>query len=148
MSKKTKTQIAARGTAADPSRGDAERLRGEARQSVQTSAKLMGVMPEVMANEVAATGFAPFTFKSAFLLAGAILLGTIVIPYLASSAGVDVGLSTTCAAPVLTAAALAFGRFFVDSKRGFCKAFYLTFLLALGAFLLICWLLFFQGILI
>lgn len=43
---------------------------------------------------------------------------------------------------MLTAAALAFGRYFVDSKRGLCRGFYLTFLVAFGAMTLICWLLF------
>lgn len=148
MAKKRKAQLAARGTAADPSRKDAERLRAEAKQSVGKSVKLVGVMPEDMANEVQATGTVPFTFKSAFLLAGAILLGTIIIPFFASQAGVGIGVSTTCAAPVLTAGALAYGRYFIDSKRGLCRGFYLTFLVAFGAMTLICWLLFFQGILV
>lgn len=147
MAKKSRAQLAARGTMADPSRKDAERLRAEAKQSVGRSAKLVGVMPDDMANEVQATGTVPFTFKSAFLLAGAVLLGTIIIPFFASQAGVGIGVSTTCAAPVLTAAALAFGRYFIDSKRGLCRGFYMTFLVTLGAMTLICWLLFFQGIL-
>lgn len=105
MAKKSKAQLAARGTVADPTRKDADRLRTEAKQSVGKSAKLVGVMPEDMANEVQATGTVPFTFKSAFLLAGAVLLGTIVIPFFAFQVGVSVGVSTTCAAPMLTAAA-------------------------------------------
>ena len=148
MAKKSKAQLAARGTVADPTRKDADRLRTEAKQSVGKSAKLVGVMPEDMANEVQATGTVPFTFKSAFLLAGAVLLGTIAIPFFAFQVGVSVGVSTTCAAPMLTAAALAFGRYFVDSKRGLCRGFYLTFLVAFGAMTLICWLLFFKGILV
>lgn len=148
MSRKTKAQIAARGTVADPSRKDAERLRTEAKQSVQKSAKLVGVMPEDLANEVTATGSVPFTFKSAFLLGGAVLLGTIVIPFFASKAGVGIGLSTTCAASVLTASALAFSRFFLDSKRGLCQGFFITFAVALASLTLLCWLLFFRGIMV
>lgn len=61
MAKKSKAQLAARGTVADPTRKDADRLRTEAKQSVGKSAKLVGVMPEDMANEVQATGTVPFT---------------------------------------------------------------------------------------
>lgn len=147
MGKKTKAQLAARGTVADPAR-DAQRLRSDAKQQVGTSAKLVGVMPEGMADEVKATGFVPFTFKSAIILAIAVLLGTIAVPFLASKAGVGIGLSTTCAAPILTASALAFTRYFVDSERGLCRGFYVTFLVAFAALTLICWLLFFQGIMI
>lgn len=105
-------------------------------------------MPEDLANEVTATGSVPFTFKSAFLLGGAVLLGTIVIPFFASKAGVGIGLSTTCAAPVLTASALAFSRFFLDSKRGLCQGFFITFAVALASLTLLCWLLFFRGIMV
>lgn len=51
MAKKSKAQLAARGTVADPTRKDADRLRTEAKQSVGKSANLVGVMPEDMANE-------------------------------------------------------------------------------------------------
>lgn len=148
MAKKSRSQIAARGTAADPKRRDAERLRSESKQGVAKSASLVGVMPEEMANEVRSTGGVPFTFKSAFLLAGAVLLGTIVIPFFASKAGVGIGVSTLFSAPILSAAALAFGRYFIDSKRGLCRGFYLTFLVTFGALLLMCWLLFFKNILV
>ena len=148
MAKKSRAQLAARGTAADPSREDAERLRAEAKQRVGKSAKLVGVLPKDMASEVQTSGTVPFTFKSAFLLAGAVLLGTIIIPFFASRVGVGIDVSTTCAAPVLMAGALAFGRYFIDSKRGFCRGFYLTFLMTFGAFTIICWLLLFRGILV
>ena len=123
----------------------AELLRGEAKRSVAASSKLVGVMPEQMAKEVEHTGVVPFTFKSAFIIAGAILLGTILIPYGASLYGVGIGISTTASLPILTAAALACTRYFIDSSRGFCRGFVLSFVLSFAVLTLLCWLLFSKG---
>lgn len=50
---------------------------------------------------------AAFSFKSAFILAGAVLLGTVVIPYAASLAGAPVNITVMVALPLLIAAARA-----------------------------------------
>lgn len=125
-----------------------EVLKKEAKSSVANSSKLVGVMPEQMAKEVEKTGVLPFTFKSACIIAGAILLGTILIPFVSSSYGVSIGVSTTAALPILAAVALAFTRYFVDSNRGFCRGLVVTFVLSFVALTVLCWLLFFQGVLI
>ena len=52
-------------------------------------------------------GVAAFSFKSAFILAGAVLLGTVVIPYAASLAGAPVNITVMVAPPLLIAAARA-----------------------------------------
>lgn len=148
MGVKSKAKIAARGTAADPLRQDAANRGGGVEQAKLKSSRLVGVMPEEMAREVRAGGFVPFTFKSASILAIAVLLGTIVIPFIASRAGVAIGVSTTITMPFLTAGALAFTRYFIDSERGWCKGFYLTLLVAFGTTALVCWLLFFRGIMV
>ena len=142
-----RAKAAARGTAADPGRA-AREMRREAQRQTEDSRKLVGVMPEGMADEVKKTGVYPFTFKSAFAIAAAALLGTIVIPFLVSGSGVSVALSTTVTLPVLMAAALAVTRYFVDSDRGLCRGFIITLVVAYIAVLLICWLLFYQGILL
>ena len=123
-----------------------EVLRKEAKSSVTNSSKLVGVMPEQMAKEVEKASVLPFTFKSAFIVAGAILLGTILIPFAASSYGVSIGVSTTTALPILAAVALTFTRYFVDSNRGFCRGLVVTFVLSFVALTVLCWLLFFQGV--
>lgn len=145
MGKKTRRAAeAARGTAADPARAMRKQVEGQ----VRSSHKLVGVMPDDMAREVEGAGVYPFTFTSAFILAGAVLLGTIIIPFLLDGQGVYIGLSTTLACPLLLAAAIAFTRYFVDSRRGICFGFWLTFVIALLAATLICWLLFYKGIMI
>lgn len=97
--KKNRAAAAARGTAADPTAAGRE-LRREAQRQTANSRKLVGVMPERMADEVKASSDTyPFTFKSAFILAGAALLGTIVIPFFATQAGGTIGFATTAALP-------------------------------------------------
>lgn len=146
--KKNRAAAAARGTAADPSSA-ARELRQEAKRQTADSKRLVGVMPETMANEVKTTaGVYPFTFKSAFIIAGAALLSTIIIPFLATQAGGSIQLATTLATPPFLAAALAFTRYFVDSDRGLTRGFFITFAVTFFALLAICWLLFYQGILI
>ena len=145
--KKNRAAEAARGTAADP-RAEAQRLRKEAEDMTRNSKKLVGVMPERMADELKASGTYPFTFKSAFILTGAALLGFAIIPFLLDGWGVPISLSATIACPILLAAALAYTRYCIDSDRLFCRGFIITFVVTFLATLLICWLLFYQGILI
>lgn len=146
--KKNRAAAAARGTAADPTAAGRE-LRREAQRQTANSRKLVGVMPERMADEVKASSDTyPFTFKSAFILAGAALLGTIVIPFFATQAGGTIGFATTAALPPLLAVALAFTRYFVDSDRGLTRGFFITLAVALLALFVICWLLFYQGIML
>lgn len=153
--KKHKSRAAALGTAAGPrfkegrsGREDADRLRRKAQESVRSSQKLVGVMPEQMAEDIRETGSYPFTFKSAFIIAAAALLGTIAIPFLASQAGIWIGLSTLMSLPLLLAASLAYTRYFVDSRRGWCRGFAVTFLVAFVACAAVVWLLFYQGIML
>lgn len=144
MSKKrtNRARAAARGTAADPARvalAGGERLGDDV--------KLKGVMPETMAESISrSAGVAAFSFKSAFILAGAVLLGTVVIPYAASLAGAPVNITVMVALPLLIAAALAGTRYVVDTDRGFCRGALITFAVAWAASLLVCWLVLYQGV--
>ena len=146
--KKTRAEAAERGTAADPANA-AREIRRKAQDQARGSKKLVGVMPEAMADEVtAASGTYPFTFKSAFIIAAAALLGTILIPFLATQSGGTIQFATTAATPPLVAIALAFTRYFVDSERGLARGFFTTLGVAFAVLLAICWLLFYKGILI
>lgn len=87
-----------------------------------------------------------FSFKSAFILAGAVLLGTVVIPYAASLAGAPVNITVMVALPLLIAAVLAGTRYVVDTGRGLCRGALITFAVAWAASLLVCWLVLYQGV--
>ncbi len=137
MAKKSKNRAraAARGTVADPARTEERRLRG--------------VMPEPMAEDISEkAGVAAFSFKSAFLIAGVVLLGSIVIPYLASLAGAPVDITVMVALPPLLAAALATSRCFIDADHGFGRTFAIIFAVTYVAALLVCWILLYQGVLL
>lgn len=87
-----------------------------------------------------------FSFKSTFILAGAVLLGTVVIPYAASLAGAPVNITVMVALQLLIAAALAGTRYVVDTDRGLCRGALITFAVARAASLLVCWLVPYQGV--
>ena len=86
------------------------------------------------------------SFKSAFILAGAALLGAVVILYAASLAGAPVNIAVMVALPLLIAAALAGTRYFVDTDRGLCRGALIAFAVAWAASLLVCWLVLYQGV--
>lgn len=140
---KNRARAAARGTAADPARmamAGGERLGSDAR--------LVGTVPQTMAEEIAGrSGVAPFTFRSALILGAATVLGVLVIPYIASLGDVPANVSVLVAFPLLLALALAFTRCFIDTDRGFSRAFVATFGITFAATLLICWLALYQGML-
>ena len=146
MAKKTKNRAraAARGTAADPARvamAGGERLGDDV--------KLKGVMTASLADEIAeSSGFTGFSFKSSFLIAGAVVLGCLVIPYLASLAGLPVNATVLVALPVLLGLALALSRFYIDTDRGLCRGFAITFVVCAAVSAAVVWLLLYQGLLL
>lgn len=145
MSRKQRrrAEAAARGTAADPSRvalAGGERLGADV--------KLKGVMPEAAAQTVARNaGVAGFSFKSSFLIAGAVLLGAVVIPYLVSLAGGSVAVAVMVALPPLLAGALAYARSFIDTDAGISRGFFVIFGVTYVAALALSWLALYQGML-
>ena len=136
MGKKNRgrAEAAARGTAADPSRvalAGGERLGPES--AAQTIARNAGV--------------AGFSFKSSFLIAGAVLLGAVVVPYLVSLAGGSVAVTVLVALPPLLAGALAYARSFIDTDAGLSRGFFAIFGVTYIAALILCWLALYQGVL-
>lgn len=61
----------------------------------------------------------------ALILAGA--LSTVFIPLLFSLIGIDKRISIVIGNTVILGFALAYTRFFIESKRGFCKQFWYTY---------------------
>ncbi|MEG2291201.1 MAG: hypothetical protein RSC24_14600 [Clostridium sp.] len=68
-----------------------------------------------------------FGFKSALIIVSGGALGTIVAPYLLSLIGVSKSLSVVIGNALITSFAIAYARFFIESKRGYCKKFWVTY---------------------
>lgn len=109
--------------------------------------KLHGVITEAMVpDQVKRSGLYPFTFSSALVLMAAALVGGVIIPWQVERFGIAVELSMTVVLPPLLAAGLAISRYFIDSKRGVCRGFWITFCVTWAVSVIILYLLFFQGI--
>lgn len=119
----------------------------EAAQKRVANAKLHGVITEAMVPEqTERAGLAPFTFSSALLIMGAALVGGILIPWQASTWGIDVNVSMTAALPPLLALALAVSRYYVDTDRHACRGFWVLLGATWLVTLVILYLLLFCGI--
>lgn len=68
-----------------------------------------------------------FSFKSAMIILMGALIGTIVVPYLLSLVGVAYNLGGVIGITLVTGYAIAYTRYFVESKKGYCKNFWLTY---------------------
>jgi hypothetical protein len=111
--------------------------------------KLHGVATEEVAQEqITRTGTYPFTFKSAFLITGAAVVGGILFPFLADMMGGDVRLVLLVGLTVTMAPAIAVSRYFFDSNRGICQGFWITLVIMLVAISCISYLLLYKGILV
>ncbi|MDV4150686.1 hypothetical protein R0131_07535 [Clostridium sp. AL.422] len=76
-----------------------------------------------------------FGFKSALLILIGAITGTIILPIVLSLFGVSQNLGILIGNTVITSFTISYSRFFIESKKGFCKGFwisYLLFSLALG----------------
>ena len=108
-----------------------------------------GVITQDMVEEqTARSGLAPFTFTSAFTVLGMGLIGGVVLPGIAGACSADVSFTLFLTLPLFLAAALAFCRYFVDTHQGMGSGFYLTFLVCWAVSALIVYLLVYQGIFI
>ncbi|PRR81791.1 hypothetical protein [Clostridium vincentii] len=69
-----------------------------------------------------------FSFKSAFVLVAAGALATFIVPFLLSLVGIDRDISIVLGSGIILGGALAYSRFFIETKRGKCKKFWYTYL--------------------
>lgn len=119
------------------------------RQASRQPVRFHGVITEDMVEEqTARSGLAPFTFTSAFIVLGMGLIGGVVLPGIAGACSADVSFTLFLTLPLFLAAALAFCRYFVDTHQGMGSGFYLTFLVCWAVSALIVYLLVYQGIFI
>ncbi|EFL44062.1 hypothetical protein HMPREF9248_0343 [Fannyhessea vaginae PB189-T1-4] len=119
------------------------------RQASRQPVRFHGVITQDMVEEqTARSGLAPFTFTSAFIVLGMGLIGGVVLPGIAGACSADVPFTLFLTLPLFLAAALAFCRYFVDTHQGMGSGFYLTFLVCWAVSALIVYLLVYQGIFI
>lgn len=119
------------------------------RQASRQPVRFHGVITQDMVEEqTARSGLAPFTFTSAFIVLGMGLIGGVVLPGIAGACSADVSFTLFLTLPLFLGAALAFCRYFVDTHQGMGSGFYLTFLVCWAVSALIVYLLVYQGIII
>ena len=63
-----------------------------------------------------------FGFKSALLIIAGGIVGTMILPMLLS-----LNLSIVLGNTFITSLAIAYSRFFIETKRGYCKAFWINY---------------------
>lgn len=64
------------------------------------------------------------SFKSGVILMVAAALGTILVPYIMSIFGFDYRLGVIIGNVIITAFAVSYTRYFIETKRGFCLGFW------------------------
>jgi len=70
-----------------------------------------------------------FGFKSALLIITGAIAGTMILPLVLSIFGISLNLSIVLGNTFITSLAIAYSRFFIETKRGFCKAFWINYVL-------------------
>ena len=78
-----------------------------------------------------------FGFKSALLIVGAAIVSTIVIPMLLQVTGLNFEVVAIIANTLITSYAVAYSRYFIESKKGYCKKFWYTYLIFAESFFVI-----------
>ena len=165
--RKSRAQRAARGTAADPNRERAAAPEGAAGAGTpgkggasgggkgagapggSARPKLHGVITEAMVpDQLERSGTYPFTFSSSLILFVAAFAGGVLVPALAGELGLDARVATVAGISVLLPLALALTRYFLDSKRGLCRGFWITLGVSFAVCVLVVSLLLFGGILL
>ncbi len=117
--------------------------------TVEPAPKLHGVITDKMVDgQVEQSGVYPFTFSSSLIIMGAGIVGGVVVPACVEAMGVDARLWTVAALSVLVSLALAFTRYFVDSRRGICRGFWVTLAVSFVALVVVLWLLFYRGVVV
>lgn len=78
-----------------------------------------------------------FGFKSALLIVGAAVISTLIIPMVLQFVGLSFEVVAIVANTLITSYAVAYSRYFIESKRGYCKKFWYTYLIFAVSFFII-----------
>ena len=72
-------------------------------------------------------GIPTFSFKSSLIIIVAASIATFLVPYVLSFIGLSFDFGVIIGNAVITSFALAYSRYFIESKRGYCKGFFVTY---------------------
>lgn len=78
-----------------------------------------------------------FGIKSSLVLILSGIMSTLILPFLLSLVGIDKNISIVIGNTIILGFALAYCRFFIETKRGICKKFWQTYIGFGSAFLII-----------
>ena len=70
-----------------------------------------------------------FGFKSAIVIVVAAVMSTVIIPLILQYIGLSFTMVAIVANTFITSYAVAYSRYFIETKRGYCKKFWYTYLL-------------------
>lgn len=82
-------------------------------------------------------GIPTFSMKSAFIMMVAGTIGTLFVPYVLSFINIDFKLGVILGNSILTAYSVAYARYFIETKNGYSKSFWLTYIGFALSFLII-----------
>lgn len=68
-----------------------------------------------------------FGFKSALVIILGAIVGTMIFPILLGVFGISLNLSIVLGNTLITSLSIAYSRFFIETKRGYCKAFWINY---------------------
>ena len=68
-----------------------------------------------------------FGYKSALVILLGAVIATIIIPSILSVLGISNSFSILIGNTFITSLAIAYSRFFIETKRGYCKAFWINY---------------------
>lgn len=69
-----------------------------------------------------------FSYKSAFLLIFSGIVSTLVIPSLLSLIGIPANVAIIICNTLILGYAVAYSRYFIETKKGYCKKFWYTYI--------------------
>ena len=81
-----------------------------------------------------------FGFKSALLIIAGGIVGTMILPMLLSVFGISLNLSIVLGNTFITSFSISYARYFIESRKGFCKGFWLNYLFFAVSFAIISYL--------
>ena len=68
-----------------------------------------------------------FSLKSSLTIIGGAFVSTVVFPYLLSLIGIRFNIGVVIGNTFILGLILAYTRFFIETKQGFCKSFWMTY---------------------
>lgn len=72
-------------------------------------------------------GIPTFSFKSSLIILAGAIGGTLAIPFILSLLGVSYKLGVVIGNILVTGYAVAYTRSFIESKKGYCRSFWITY---------------------